>query len=97
MPIEEIKFGKNLRPSTVDVMNKVNEIINSLNNSSGDEFEELSQRVDSLEQGQQNIATQVMNLNNNYNDLEPRVTQNESDLTDVKITLYTPLSSDEND
>lgn len=91
MAIDKLSFGKNLRPSTVDVMNKVNEIIDTVNSSDLSELDTVKQDIEQLKTTDNNLSQQIENLNK----LEPRVSQNESDLENVKITLYTPLESTE--
>lgn len=95
MAIDKLEFGKNLRPSTVEVMNKVNEVIDAINDSSGGAFEELKVDVDALKVSDNNQNIQIQQLQSNYTDIEPRVKANEDDLANVKITLYTPLTSNE--
>lgn len=96
MAIDKLQFGKNLRPSTVDVMNKVNEIIDTIDDIGGDQFEQLSQKVQSLETTSNNHTAQITQIQADAANLEKRVATNETDLENVKITLYTPLSSTEN-
>lgn len=91
MAIDKLSFGKNLRPSTVDVMNKVNEVIDTINNSDASELESIKQDIEQLKTTDNNLSQQVDNLK----ELEPRVSQNETDIKMVKITLYTPLESTE--
>lgn len=96
MAIEPLAFGKNLRPSTVDVMNKVNELISAVNSADIGALEQIKQDIDGLKQTDTNLSGQIGTLQTNYDELEPRVKQNENDLANVKITLYTPLESTEN-
>lgn len=91
MAIDKIAFGKNLRPSTIDVMNKVNEVIDALNNTDASEIEHIKSDIETLKQTDTNLSAQITELQ----ELEPRVKANEDDLENVKITLYTPLQSDE--
>ena len=91
MAIDKITFGKNLRPSTVEVMNKVNEVIDALNNTDTSEIDQMKQDIQQNTTSINNLSSQITSLQ----DLEPRVKQNEQDLENVKITLYTPLESTE--
>ena len=102
MTITPIEFGKNLRPSTVDALNKINEIITSVNQLQPSEIDKLQQDVTTL-QGQMstangNISTlqgQMSTANGNISTLQTSVTNNTDDINDIKATLYTPIESTE--
>lgn len=89
--IDKLLFGKNLRPSTVEVMNKTNEIIEALNASDLSEIDDIKEQLQQLNISLNNLSEQIANLQS----LEPRIQANETDLEKVKITLYTPLESTE--
>lgn len=86
MAIDALTFGKNLRPSTVDTMNKLNEVINAVN-AFGD-TSEYGERITQLE-------TQMTTANQNISNLQTAtsgIDQIQSDVDDIKTTLYTPIA-----
>lgn len=86
MAIDNLTFGKNLRPSTVDTMNKLNEVINALN-ALGD-TSEYGTRISELE-------SQMSTANQNISSLQTAtsgIDQIQSDVDDIKTTLYTPIA-----
>ena len=88
MAITSIEFGKNLRPSTVDALNKINEVIAALNQLQPSEIDQLQSDVSTLK-------SQMSTANGNISTLKSGVTANTDDITNIKKTLYTPLKSDE--
>lgn len=56
--IEAIEFGKNLRPSTVECINKINEIVTAVNALSPDSIETLKSDVTNLKSQMQNDETE---------------------------------------
>lgn len=103
MAIAPIEFGKNLRPSTVDVMNKVNEIITTVNNLDPSDIQQIESDVASLKtqistaNGNITALQETTNTNTqNISTLTTTVSENTGDINDIKTTLYTPLEADEN-
>lgn len=91
--IANLPFGKNLRPSTVDAMNKINEIIgvvNTLQNS------DSAQRITALETRVTTAEGRITTNAGNITTLQGDVAENSDDISDIKTTLYTPLASNEN-
>lgn len=95
MAVQPVAFGKNLRPSTVDVMNKLNEVISALNSIDSEGIGTLKADIEALKVSDANQSAQIGNLQTSLDSLEPRVAANESDVRDIKVTLYTPLESTE--
>lgn len=102
MTITPIEFGKNLRPSTVDALNKINEVIAALNQLQPSEIDQLQSNVSTLQTQMStangNISTlqsQMSTANGNISTLQSGVTANTEDITNIKTTLYTPLESEE--
>lgn len=86
MAIDALTFGKNLRPSTVDTMNKLNEVIAAVNDF-GD-TSEYGSRITELE-------SQMSTANQNISNLQTAtsgIDQIQSDVDDIKTTLYTPIA-----
>lgn len=103
MPIDPIGFGKNLRPSTIDLLNKVNEIITAVNSLDPTGIGELQSDVTQLQsemtsvQGSvSTLQSQMSTANSNISTLQESTNANTSDINDIKVTLYTPLESTEN-
>lgn len=71
MALTKLEFGSTLRPSTVSAINKINEIIDTVNGLSGTELSGIQSDVSTLKS---NVQT---------------------DIDKIKVTLYTPLKSDE--
>ena len=102
MTITPIEFGKNLRPSTVDAINKINEVITAVNQLQPSEIEQIQEDVSTL-QTQMSTAngnittlqTQMSTANGNITTLQSGVATNTEDITNIKTTLYTPLESGE--
>ena len=100
--IKPIEFGKNLRPSTVDALNKINEIIAVVNGLNPGDISQLLSDVSSLKSqmttAKGNITllqSSVSTAETNIEALTSSVNSNTSDLDDVKLTLYSPLKSNE--
>ena len=102
MAITPIEFGKNLRPSTVDALNKINEMITVVNRLQPSEIDQLQKDVSTL-QSQMSTATgnistlqsQMSTATGNISTLQIGVTANTNDITSIKTTLYSPLESGE--
>lgn len=91
--IDPIAFGKELRPSTVDVMNKLNEVITAVNGMSGTDYQEEIDTINGK------LTTLTGRVDTNTTDIATINETNESqqsDIDDIKITLYTPLAQNEN-
>lgn len=102
MAITPIEFGKNLRPSTVDALNKINEIVTIVNKLNPSDISQLTTDVSTLKsqmstaQGDISKAqNDISTANNDIAALEGTVNGHTSDLNNIKTTLYTPLQSDE--
>lgn len=80
MNIAQIQFGKNLRPTTVDLVKKVNEIITAVNDLNTSEIEQL-----------------ITDVDNNLKQLKNKVETNTTDISKMKVTLYTPLAEEDTD
>ena len=102
MAITPIEFGKNLRPSTVDALNKINEVITAVNQLQPSEINQIQEDVSTLKMQMStangNISTlqgQMSTANGNISTLQSGVSTNTEDISNIKTTLYTPLESGE--
>lgn len=93
MAITELKFGKNLRPSTVDAMNKINEIISAVNLLNPTDISALQAKVSTLETKTTQLQSSVAQNTQNINTLQTESSTLSDDMDKVKVTLYTPLSA----
>lgn len=94
--IQPLQFGKNLRPSTVDAMNKINEIVTAVNQLNPTEIDTLQSKVSVLETKTSQLESTVTQNSNDISTLQTDVTSLNDDMDKVKITLYTPLSTNDN-
>ena len=95
MAIEELAFGSNLRPSTVSAMNKINEIIGVVNSLGGTEFTNLQSDVSTLKTNVSTLQSQMSTANTNITSIQSTNTTQQTDIDKIKVTLYTPLASDD--
>lgn len=96
MAITPIEFGKNLRPSTVDALNKINEIVAAVNALDPESIEKLEQTVSTQGQSISTLQTQMSSANSSIESLQTKQEEHTSDIDDIKVTLYTPLINNEN-
>lgn len=95
MAIAELEFGKNLRPSTVETMNKLNEVIKAVNDLDGSEIENIKSDIATLKTNVANDSTRITANAGKISSLETTTSSHSTDIDAIKITLYTPLSSTE--
>lgn len=95
MAITALKFGKNLRPSTVDAMNKINELITAVNLLNPTDISTLQTKVSTLETKTTQLQTSVTSNAQKIGTLETSNASLTEDMNKVKVTLYTPLSTDD--
>lgn len=96
MAIDPIQFGKNLRPATVDALNKINEIIAAVNELDTESIKTLEQTVSTQGNNISTLQTQMSAANSSIESLQSTQQENTEDIDSIKITLYTPLKSTEN-
>jgi outer membrane murein-binding lipoprotein Lpp len=95
MTIDKLSFGKNLRPSTVDTMNKLNEVIAVVNDISGSGIDTLKTDVATLKSNMTTAQAQIATANENIANNATSISNNTTDINAIKVTLYTPLDSSE--
>lgn len=96
MAIAPIAFGKNLRPSTVDALNKINELVTAVNALDPESIETLEQTVSKQGESISTLQTQMSTANSSIENLQSTQQEHTSDIDNIKVTLYTPLESTEN-
>lgn len=97
MPIAALEFGKNLRPSTVELINKMNETIAAVNALNPAAVEQLAQDVATLKTTTSGLTTKVTTNTNSITTLTQTQTLHTQDIDKMKVTLYTPLASPDTD
>lgn len=97
MAIAELKFGKTLRPSTVELINKMNETIAAVNALNPAAVEQLTQDVATLKTTTSDLTTKVSTNTNSIATLTQTQTSHTQDIDKMKVTLYTPLTSPDTD
>lgn len=90
MAITALEFGKTLRPSTVELINKMNETIAAVNALNPAAVEQLTQDVATLK-------TTTTTNTNNIATLTQTQTSHTQDINKMKVTLYTPLANPDTD
>lgn len=97
MAIDPIQFGKNLRPATVEALNKINELITAVNALDPESISTLEQTVSTQGQSISTLQTQMSNANSSIETLQSTQKTHSSDIDNIKVTLFTPLESTENE
>lgn len=97
MTIAAFEFGKTLRPSTVELINKMNETIAAVNALNPTAVEQLTQDVASLKTTTSGLTTKVTTNTQSIETLKKTQTSHTQDIDKMKVTLYTPLASPDTD
>ena len=97
MPIAAFEFGKTLRPSTVELINKMNETIAAVNALNPAAVEQLTQDVATLKTTTSGLTTKVNTNTESITTLTQTQTSHTQDIDKMKVTLYTPLASPDTD
>lgn len=95
MAIKPIEFGKNLRPSTVEAIKKINELVTSVNNIDVSAIKKLVTDLNNL---QATVASHTASINSNtagLNAVKNTQASHTTDIDKIKVTLYTPLSAED--
>lgn len=93
--ITAIKFGKNLRPTTVESVNKINELIAVINKLSPDAITALQTEVSNLKNTVNTHTTQIETASSNIDNMKKTINDHTTDIDKIKVTLYTPLATNE--
>lgn len=93
--IEAIKFGKNLRPTTVEAVNKINELVTAVNQFNSTEINTLQTDVNKLKTTVAANTSKINTANSNIDKLNQTTSAHATDIDKIKVTLYTPLVSGE--
>lgn len=96
MAIEPMGKDKVMRPSLIDAVDKINEIATAVNQLDPTEIDAIETRVDALETSVSGIFTRIDNISSQLATIQQTLTAHQSDIDNVKLTLYTPLSQGAN-
>ena len=95
MTIQNIVFGKNLRPSTVDAINKINELVAAVNAVDIASINQIKTDTANLKTITQSHTSDIALLKTDTSDLKKTTSKQTTDIDKIKVTLYTPLSADD--
>lgn len=97
MTISLIEFGQNLRPTTVSVVKKVNEVIGAVNALNPNSISQLTKDVESLKTSAAATDRKVAANEASIKTLQNTQAQHTTDIDKIKVTLYTPLAETDTD
>lgn len=97
MPIAELTFGKTLRPTTVELVTKLNETIAAVNALNPAAVTQLSKDVAALKTTTSDLSTKVTTNTGSIATLTQTQTSHTQDIDKMKVTLYTPLANPDTD
>lgn len=89
--IEPMTKDKVVRPSLIDSVDKINEIVTAVNLLDPAEIESLDTRVSTLETSLAGISTRIDGIANSISTINSTLTTHQTDIDRIKTTLYTPL------
>lgn len=97
MAITALQFGKNLRPTTVELVTKLNETIAAVNALNPAAVTQLSKDVEALKTTTGDLTTKVTTNTGSIATLTQTQTTHTQDIDKMKVTLYTPLANPDTD
>lgn len=93
MAITALEFGKTLRPTTVELVTKLNETIAAVNALNPAAVTQLSKDVAALKTTTSDLNTKVTTNTGSIATLTQTQTAHTQDIDKMKVTLYTPLAN----
>lgn len=97
MTVTQLEFGKALRPTTVELVNKLNETITAVNMLNPNAVAQLSQDVNTLKTTASDLSSKVTKNTGDIATLTQTQESHTEDIDKIKVTLYTPLQSTDTD
>lgn len=97
MTVTKLEFGKALRPTTVELVKKLNETITAVNALNPNVVTQLSQEVNTLKATASNLSSKVTKNTGDIATLTQTQESHTEDIDKMKVTLYTPLQSTDTD
>lgn len=97
MAVTPLEFGKTLRPTTVELVKKLNETITAVNALNPDSVTQLAEDVKTLKQTASDLTGKVSANTSTITTLTQTQKAHTEDIDKMKVTLYTPLQSTDTD
>lgn len=97
MAVTALEFGKTLRPTTVELVTKLNETIAAVNALNPTAVTQLSKDVAALQATTTDLTKKVTTNTESIATLTQTQTSHTQDIDKMKVTLYTPLANPDND
>ena len=97
MAITALEFGKTLRPTTVELVTKLNETIAAVNALNPAAVTQLSKDVQALKTTTTDLTSKVTANTGSITTLTQTQTSHTQDIDKMKVTLYTPLANPDTD
>lgn len=97
MAITALEFGKTLRPTTVELVTKLNETIAAVNALNPAAVTQLSKDVQALKTTTTDLTTKVTTNTGSIATLTQTQASHTQDIDKMKVTLYTPLANPDTD
>ena len=97
MAITALEFGKTLRPTTVELVTKLNETIAAVNALNPAAVTQLSKDVQALKTTTTDLTSKVTANAESITTLTQTQTSHTQDIDKMKVTLYTPLANHDTD
>ena len=97
MAITALEFGKTLRPTTVELVTKLNETIAAVNALNPAAVTQLSKDVQALKTTTTDLTSKVTTNTGNIAAITQTQTSHTQDIDKIKVTLYTPLANPDTD
>lgn len=93
MAMTQIEFGKTLRPTTVELVKKLNETIEAVNALNPSSVDQLTKDVATLKETTSDLSGKVAKNTGDIGTLTQTQESHTEDIDKMKVTLYTPLQS----
>lgn len=97
MAVTALEFGKTLRPTTVELVTKLNETIAAVNALNPAAVTQLSKDVAALQATTTDLTEKVTTNTGSIATLTRTQTSHTQDIDKMKVTLYTPLANTDTD
>lgn len=97
MAVTALEFGKTLRPTTVELVTKLNETIAAVNALNPAAVTQLSKDVAALQATTTDLTEKVTTNTGSIATLTQTQTSHTQDIDKMKVTLYTPLANPDTD
>lgn len=96
MAVTPIKFGKNLRPSTVEAIKKINELVTAVNAVNVDAIKQMQTDVNNIKNTVKEHTNSISTNTTEIGKIKETQASHTQDIDKIKVTLYTPLSAEDN-